>query len=194
MTSRRSLFLYAASLALAVPAAASPAEAEKRLRTAVDEVLGVADRASDSATLSTRVRPVLERHVNFETMTRRAVGFGWRQFSPEQQRQAVKLFTTVVIRSYTDKFTPGEHPRITWQPPVSPANGRVDVPTRMTYAGSNYQVTYRLENEGGWRITDVVIEGVSLVANYRSQLDASFKKGGAAAVIQSLEQSISRRP
>ena len=194
MTSRRSLLLLAATLGLTAPAGASPAEAEKRLRTAVDEVLGVADRAPDGAALSSRVRPVLERHVSFETMTRRAVGFGWRQFSSEQQREAVRLFTTVVIRSYTDKFTPGERPAITWQPPVSPASGRVDVPTRMVYAGSHYQVTYRMENVGGWRIADVVIEGVSLVANYRSQLDASFKKGGAAAVLQSLEQSISRRP
>jgi phospholipid transport system substrate-binding protein len=127
-------------------------------------------------------------------MTRRAVGFGWRQFSSEQQREAVRLFTTVVIRSYTDKFTPGERPAITWQPAVSPASGRVDVPTRMVYAGSNYHVTYRMEDVGGWRIADVIIEGVSLVANYRSQLDATFKKGGAAAVLQSLEQSISRRP
>jgi phospholipid transport system substrate-binding protein len=38
----------------------------------------------------------------------------------------------------------------------------------------------------------VVIEGVSLIANYRSQLDASFKQGGAEAVIRSLEQSVSR--
>lgn len=194
MISRRSLLLLAAACGLSAPAGASPADAEKRLRTAVDEVLGVADRAPDGAALSTHVRPVLERHVSFETMTRRAVGFGWRQFSSEQQRQAVKLFTAVVIRSYTDKFTPGERPAITWQPAVTPASGRVDVPTRMVYAGSHYNVTYRMEDTGGWRITDVVIEGVSLVANYRSQLDATFKKGGAAAVIQSLEHSISRRP
>ncbi len=194
MTSRRHLMIIAALMVTAVTAGASPAEAEKRLRTAVDEVLGVADDAPNGDALSSRVRPVLERHVSFETMTRRAVGFGWRQFNNEQQRQAVRLFTTVVIRSYTDKFTPGERPAITWQPAVSPASGRVDVPTRMVYAGSNYHVTYRMEDVGGWRIADVTIEGVSLVANYRSQLDATFKKGGAAAVLQSLEQSISRRP
>lgn len=194
MIFRRHLLIFAALMGTAVTAGASTAEAERRLRTAVDEVLGVADHAPNGDALNARVRPVLERHVSFETMTRRAVGFGWRQFSSEQQRRAVQLFTTVVIRSYTDKFTPGERPAITWQPAVSPASGRVDVPTRMVYAGSNYHVTYRMEDTGGWRIADVIIEGVSLVANYRSQLDATFRKGGANAVIQSLEQSISRRP
>jgi phospholipid transport system substrate-binding protein len=49
-----------------------------------------------------------------------------------------------------------------------------------------------MEQESGWRIADVVIEGVSLVANYRSQLDAQYKKGGAEAVLGSLSQSVSR--
>jgi len=53
-------------------------------------------------------------------------------------------------------------------------------------------VTYRMEQEEGWRVTDVVIEGVSLIANYRSQLDAQFQKGGSNAVISSLTQSVAR--
>jgi phospholipid transport system substrate-binding protein len=68
----------------------------------------------------------------------------------------------------------------------------VDVPTKMVYQGSHYSVTYRMEQESGWKITDVVIEGVSLIANYRSQLDAQFKKGGAESVLSSLTQSVSR--
>jgi phospholipid transport system substrate-binding protein len=62
----------------------------------------------------------------------------------------------------------------------------------MVYKGSHYSVTYRMEQISGWRIADVVIEGVSMIANYRSQLDAQYKKGGAAAVINSLNQSASR--
>jgi len=47
-----------------------------------------------------------------------------------------------------------------------------------------------MEAAEGWRITDIVIEGVSLIANYRSQFDAQFKKGGAPAVISALSQSV----
>ncbi|MFN0076537.1 MAG: phospholipid-binding protein MlaC [Prosthecobacter sp.] len=167
------------------------AEAQTRLKTAVNEVLAVADR-STRGTLAESLRPVLQRQVSFETMTKRAVGPGWRQFTPVQQKQATQLFTTLIIRSYSNKFTPGEHPAITYLNPVSPAAGRVDVPTSMVYKGSQYTVIYRMEQVEGWRIADVVIEGVSLIANYRSQLDAQFKKGGANAVISSLTQSVSR--
>jgi len=181
-------------LLLAAPLAASAqlAEAQVRLKSAITEVLTVADRAGNRSALPEKLRPVLEKHVSFETMTKRSVGPGWRQFTPEQQQQATQLFSTLIIRSYSSKFTPGEHPAITYQTAVEPAAGRVDVPTSMVYQGSHYTVIYRMEQVQGWRITDVVIEGVSLIANYRSQLDAQFKKGGANAVISSLTQSVSR--
>lgn len=171
---------------------ASSAEAEKRLQSAVNDVLGVSNRASSREALAKQVRPVLERHISFETMTKRAVGVGWRQFSGAQQKQATDLFTTLVIRTYNNKFTPGEKPEVKYQSATEPATGRVDVPTTLVYKGSRYSVTYRLEQAGGWKIVDVVIEGVSMVASYRSQLDATFKKGGAASVISSLQQSVSR--
>jgi phospholipid transport system substrate-binding protein len=168
------------------------ADAQTRLKSAVTEVLAVADRTANRRALPESIRPVLQKHVSFETMTKRAVGPGWRQFTAAQQQQATQLFATLIIRSYSSKFTPGEHPVITYKAAVSPAAGRVDVPTDMVYKGSRYNVVYRMEQVQGWRITDVVIEGVSLIANYRSQLDAQFKKGGANAVISSLTQSVSR--
>lgn len=188
----RRLLLSSALLALLpVSAFSQAADAQQRLKTAINEVLTVADSAPNKSVMPERVRPVLLKHVSFETMTRRAVGPGWKQFTPQQQQQATQLFSTLIIRSYSNKFTPGEHPAITYLTAVSPAASRVDVPTKMVYKGSHYSVTYRMEQEAGWRITDVVIEGVSLIANYRAQLDAQFKKGGATAVISSLNQSVS---
>jgi len=172
---------------------ASPAEAQQRLRRAVDEVLAISNRASSTKGLAESVRPTLQKHISFETMTRRAVGVGWRQFSADQQKKAIQLFTTLVIRTYSGKFTPGEKAAINFKSATTPASGRVDVPTDLVYKGSRYNVIYRMEQvPGDWRIVDVVIEGVSMVANYRTQLDATFKKGGAAAVVSSLEQSVSR--
>ncbi len=190
----RRCFLSVLTLSLLptlLPAASLDA-AQKRLRAAVDEVLGLASRAKDKAVLMKQISPVLEKHMSFDVMTRRAVGPGWRQFTPAQQKQAVSLFTTLVIRSYGSKFTVGQLPEVKYQSATAPAAGRVDVSTTTVYQGSRYSVVYRMEEAEGWRTTDVVIEGVSLVANYRSQLDPVFKRGGAAAVIASLEKSAAR--
>ena len=167
--------------------------AEKRLETAVNDVLAVADRAANNSALASGLRPILIKYISFEAMTRRAVGPGWRQFSGDQQKKATQLFTTLIIRSYSSKFTPGEHPVIKYKTASAPAPGRVEVPTTLLYQGSQYNVIYRLESAEGWKITDVVIEGVSLIANYRSQFDAEYKKGGAEAVIAALSQSVGQQ-
>jgi phospholipid transport system substrate-binding protein len=186
--------LLAALLVVLLPAASpSTSEAEKRLQVAINDVVAVADRSS-SSTLAGNLRPVLEKYISFNAMTRRAVGPGWRQFTDDQQQKAAQLFTTLLIRTYSKKLTPGEYPVIKFKTASNPAPGRVEIPTTLNYKGSQYNVTYRMEESEGWRITDVLIEGVSFVANYRSQFDAQFKRGGSTAVIDALSQSVANVP
>ena len=178
--------------ALAVVTRASNEDAETALRAAVDQVLTVAQKAKGGSSMADQITPVLLRHVCFESMTRRAVGPGWRQFTPEQKAEATKLFTKLIIRSYSEKFTPGEQPDTKYLKSSSPGAGKVEIPTITVYKGSRYNVTYRMEDRGKWMVTDILAEGVSLVANYRAQFDALVKKGGAGAVIASLKQSVER--
>ena len=126
-------------------------------------------------------------------MTRRAIGPGWRQFTPDQQKEAIRLFTTLIIRTYTAKFTPGEIPSVTFKGVTSPTPGRVEVSTTALYKGSSYDAIYRMEQSNGWLITDIVVEGVSIVANYRSQFESEFQQGGAAEVLKSLNLSVNTK-
>jgi len=164
---------------------------ETRLKASVNQVVTIAKEAKDRTALITAVKPVLANILNFETMTRRAVGPGWRQFTPDQQKEAVHLFTTLILRTYTAKFTPGESPSVEYKTCATPSPGRVEISTTSLYRGNRYDVVYRMEDQSGnWTISDVVIEGVSLVANYRSQLDETFAQQGAAGVIKSLQRSV----
>jgi phospholipid transport system substrate-binding protein len=193
MNSRPLLLLMLLGSLVTIPRAiCSPTEeADNRLKKAVGEVVTIAAHAPDRKTLSEQVKPVLQGILSFETMTRRAIGPGWRQFTPAQQQEATGLFTTLIIRTYTAKFTPGELPSVTFKAASTPSPGRVEVPTTSSYNGSSYDVVYRLEESEGWKITDVVIEGVSMIANYRTQFDAEFTQGGANAVIKALNHSLS---
>jgi phospholipid transport system substrate-binding protein len=184
--------------ALSVAASASTDAAESRLKASVDQVVKVTKSSGDREALISGVKPVLENILSFETMTRRAVGPGWKQFTPAQQKEAVRLFTILILRTYTAKFTPGEYPSVIYKTPSTPSPGRVEIPTTSLYKGSRYEVIYRLEDQangqGGaesWLITDVVIEGVSMVGSYRSQFDSEFKQGGAPAVLSALQRSVS---
>ena len=179
---------------LSLRAASSSDEAQRNLRAAIDQLLVLADKAKSLSSLEASITPILSKHISFDAMTRRAVGPGWRQFNDAQQKKAIGAFSKLIIHNYSSKFTIGEHPEITFRSAAEPAAGRVEVTTTTKYQGNRYTVIYRMEAAEGWRTTDVVIEGVSMVANYRSQLDPVFKKGGADAVVRSLEQSALRAP
>jgi phospholipid transport system substrate-binding protein len=116
----------------------------------------------------------------------------WRQFTPAQQQEATRLFTKLIIRSYSNKFTPGEQPSINYLKGKSPAPGKIEIPTTIVYRGSRYSIVYRMEDRGRWLVTDILAEGVSLVANYRAQFDELYKKGGVTAVLDSLKQSAAK--
>jgi phospholipid transport system substrate-binding protein len=185
--------LIALALLAAIPCsfATSTAEAEDFLKKSVNEVINISKSSPNSTALANSVRPLLLKAISFDAMTRRAVGQGWKQFTTEQQKEATRLFSTLIIRNYSGKFTPGELPDITYKAATSPAPERVEISTSTTYKGSKYNVIYRLEEMDGWRITDVVIEGVSMVGNYRTQFDAEFKQGGVDAVLGALTKSVS---
>jgi len=180
---------------IALSAHASTPEAEAFLKKSVNEVVAIASKSKTGAELAERVRPVLVRTISFPDMTRLAIGPGWRAFSDADREQSTALFTTLIIRTYSSKFTPGELPEVAYQSATSPAPGKVEVSTNTLYQGSRYEVVYRLVDlpGKGWRVTDVVIEGVSMVRNYRDQFDAQFKSGGAPAVLRSLEKTVESR-
>jgi phospholipid transport system substrate-binding protein len=194
------LFMVSTLVALVGAQAAEPAvDATTMLRTAVNEVLAIAyDGQTATTPLAVRVRPALEKYFNFQAVTRRAIGPGWRQFTPEQQERATFLFTDLVIRSYANRFEIGDRPGITYANAVIPDPKRPalqEISTTIDYAGKNYSVVYRVEQSGdSWRIYDVNIEGVSMIANWRSQLDPIYQRGGAAAVITALEKNLSEQP
>lgn len=174
-------------------AGSSETAAENRLKSAVDQVVSIVKGANDRQALIREVKAPLEKILNFGVMTKRAIGPGWKQFTPDQQQEATTLFTTLILRTYTAKFTPGEFPAVIFKSSSETAPGRVEILTTSLYKSSRYEVVYRLENQSGdWTITDVVIEGVSLVADYRAQFDGEFQKGGAPAVLNSLRNAVAQ--
>jgi len=173
---------------------AAPADdAMAMLHHSVDEVLSIAYSGGENQTLPRRVRPALEKSVAFDLVTRQAMGPGWRQFSPADQKRVTDLFSELLIRTYSARVVGTQRPKIVFGSPAALGSERFEVPTRVTTSTSNEPVAvgYRLVKlPTGWRIYDLLIEGVSFVANYREQFDQIIQRGGAAAAIRSLEAKL----
>ncbi|HEX9785173.1 MAG TPA: ABC transporter substrate-binding protein [Opitutaceae bacterium] len=181
------------ALAVAAGAADKVEDPISVLRRGVDEVLAVAyDGVGDqNQPLSDRVRGVFAKYFEFETVTKRAVGPAWRKLDKSEQAKITDLFTTLVLRTYVDNFEPVERPEIQFGTAVELSATRQELPTTVVYAGKSYSVSYRVEKTPeGWMIYDVIAERVSMIANYRAQFEAILQKGGASALIESLEENI----
>jgi phospholipid transport system substrate-binding protein len=169
------------------------------LRSSVDEVLSIAYSGRENETLPARVRPALEKCFAFDLVTRQSMGPGWRQFSATDQKRVTELFSELMIRTYSSRVVGTQRPKITYGTTVTLASDRCEIPTRviassrLTASSSNepIAVVYRIiKLPAGWRIYDVIIEGVSFVSNYRAQFDELIKKGGAPLVIRTLEAKL----
>src|SRR3984957_11900490 len=115
------------------------------LRSSVDEVLSVAYSGHGSEAMAERVRPLLEKCFAFDLVTRQAMGPGWRQFSPTDQRRVSDLFSELVIRTYSARVVGTQRPKITYGTPSELAPDRREIPTHVTTASSSepFTVVYR---------------------------------------------------
>jgi phospholipid transport system substrate-binding protein len=181
-------------LGVARSSSAAPVDdAGTMLRSSIDEILSIAYSGHGNENLPARVRPSLEKSFALDLVTRQAMGPGWRQFSAAEQKRITDLFSELLIRTYSARVVGTERPKIVYGPPTQLASDRREIPTRVTTSSSNdpIAVVYRLiKLPAGWRVYDVLIEGVSFVANYRAQFDEIIQKGGAPAVIRTLEAKL----
>jgi phospholipid transport system substrate-binding protein len=192
----RAACLPAVALVCALPAWSATALAavdapEATLKRGLGELLAAVKgrNNTDPVELARRLRPILERFFNFESLTRRGLGPGWKELNPEQQKKATRLFSEIIIRSYTSRFDPSSEVDVQFIRSVDMGNGRQEVPAIARYQGNAVSVAYRVEpGPEGWRVYDVVIEGVSMASNYRSQFDSIRQKGGPDAVILAMEE------
>jgi phospholipid transport system substrate-binding protein len=117
------------------------------------------------------------------------VGRGWRTATPEQQKQLMDQFRTLLSRTYSNAFVQYRDQTINYKPfKLDPAATDVTVRTEITRpSGAPVQIDYTLGKKGNeWKAYDVIVGGVSLVTNYRDEFNAQIQAGGIDGLIKSL--------
>jgi len=128
-------------------------------------------------------------YVDFEKMTRLAVGRGWRQATPEQRAALTREFRTLLVRTYSGALSQVKDHQVQLRPfRAQPNDSDVMVRTNIVASrGDPIQLDYRLEKTAaGWKIYDVNILGVWLVENYKSQFASEINANGVDGLIKTL--------
>ncbi len=180
---------WVAAAAFAQQPAAAP---DALIRSSFEEAKSIVRQTTDPKKLRQIAEQRFLVYFDFKQMTRLAVGPGWRRATPEQQQQLSDAFRSLLINTYTSALNQASSllDKTLEVRPVQRTDDK-DVLVRTVVrspAKPPLAIDYRMLNDGqGWKVYDVVVEGVSLVTTYRSEFSEEVQRGGVAGLIKALD-------
>jgi phospholipid transport system substrate-binding protein len=138
-------------------------------------------------------------HFNFSAMTALAMGQNWAKANPEQRKRLIEEFKTLLVRTYASALSAYSEQKFDFRPLRAKATDTdVTVSVRVMQPGTQpVPIDYSMEKTGsGWKVYDVNVGGVSLVANYRTEFANTVRNSGIDGLIKDLQkknQSLAER-
>ena len=130
-------------------------------------------------------------HIDFERMTRLAVGRAWRSADARQREALIAQFSTLITRTYSAAIDAYDGHETQVDPlRISPGDNYVIVRSRFKKSGAQpVEVNYAMSRSAqGWKVYDISVENVSLVITYRSQFGEEVARSGIDGLIRSLAE------
>ena len=173
-------------LSLVLPAAAPSAERAgvptEQLRGSVDKVLKLvgdpAGRRESPRERRIALRKIADEIFDWEETAKRSLGMHWRQRTPAEREEFVRLFADLLERSYMTKIELYDGERIGYAGEAIDGDQAVVRTRLVNKQGGEMAVSYKMLRRDGerWKVYDVEIEGVSLVSNYRTQFNSLLRR------------------
>ena len=193
---RLKLFLFSLVFCLvaAVSAHAADMTARQIAEAGAERILALlGDPAFKDPATKPAIRQKVEAEVlqlfDFDEFSTRTVGPGWRSFTPEQKEAFKTAFTDLLRNTYIDTLDEYDGQKVRFTGEVTANNGkRVEVQMEFLTSKQAYPVAFRmLEKKGRWVVYDVLIEGISMIKNYRDQFRDILSKGDPQTLIERVQ-------
>lgn len=137
-----------------------------------------------------KLRVVIEKQFNYKQMVMRSLAKNWKDRSPEERKEFIRLFKKLLENSYASKLESYSDETINYVDEIIKGKYAL-VKTEIVRKDATIAVEYKLINENGqWLVYDFVIEGVSIVHNYKSQFTKIIHKESYEALVQKLANKI----
>jgi phospholipid transport system substrate-binding protein len=164
-------------------------EATDHIRTHIDQMYQLVAKTGSTAESRGAVQKLADRMFNWNAMAEGALGPHWRERTPPERAEFVRLFAEVFERAYLSKIQLADAERFAYLGDTTERDHAV-VRTRITTNnGTVIPVNYRTRMaEGGtWRVYDLDVGGVSLVSNYRTQFNSIIGRSSYPELVNRLK-------
>jgi phospholipid transport system substrate-binding protein len=188
------LFAALAALLVSVPVSAETTAPDAMIRQLCDDVIvsikqDSAIRAGDWSHIAALVETKIVPYFDFGRTTQIAMGRAWREATPQQREELTRQFKQLLIRTYAGALSNYSDQRIEVRPlRAKPQDDEVTVKSVIRQPGAEaIDIDYDLERGAdGWKIFDVRVAGVSLVATYRTSFAEAVRNRGVQGLIELL--------
>ena len=196
---RYRLVVALAALALWVlPLPALAATAKETVEVQVNKVLkALADPAFKDQTRDAKIvkiRSIVNEIFDYTELSRRTLGREWTKFNAPQQDEFIRLFSDLLEKTYADKLLSYSNEKVVFDKESMLREDQAEVTSNvLTADGKKIPLDYRMiRKEAGWRVYDVIIEGISLVKNYRDQFRDILAKDSPEEVLKMLRDKVAK--
>jgi phospholipid transport system substrate-binding protein len=184
-----SSFLFLSTLSINVYAG-DPTNLMKQTIDKVIDILKNKELKKAEKTNERRVaiRKVVGERFDFEEMAKRSLALHWKKRTPEERKEFVPLFSDLLERSYIKKIEGYTDEKFLYTDEKIDVDYAVVNTRIITKRNVEIPIEYRLLNKNGkWEVYDVVIEGVSLVNNYRNQFNTIIRRNSYEELVKRMK-------
>ncbi len=176
-----------------VSAFAAATQVTNDLKATIDKVLNIVTDEklkNDKPSRRKALREAIDARFSYEQMGMRSLAQDWNDRTPEEKKQFVELFGKLLETSYASKIEGYRDEKITYTEEEI-KDGHALVKTQIVRKSDTIPVDYKLINlNGKWMVYDFIIEGVSMVRNYRSQFSKIIQKESYGGLMKRLAAKI----
>ena len=183
---------------LVIPLQGYAATPMETIETGVNKVIeklsqpGFKDQAKDVQI--SQLSDLISTIFDFEELSKRTMGREWKKMNAGQQKEFVQLFRELLQGVYADRLLAYSDQKVLFDKETMLKEGAAEVQSYLqTSDGKKIPLFYRLtDKSGSWRVYDVIIEGVSMVKNYRTQFREILTKDSPEKLLQILRDKTSK--
>jgi phospholipid transport system substrate-binding protein len=161
------------------------------VKTTVDQALGVLrDTSAPLAQRQDKLRQTVAQTFDFTEMSKSALGYHWKQLTPQQQKEFTDAFIAFIEDSYLSKINDYRGQQVSFLGARNDGSQYAQVNTDIIQPDGKdpIHVNYMLVKEDGtWKIYDVAVDSISIIANYRNQFNRVMNNKGYDVLIKDLK-------
>jgi phospholipid transport system substrate-binding protein len=185
---QRTILILLALLFTTTHAFATPTEDIKKTVDQVIRIVSDKDMKHNDKKRRQALKNSISVIFDYDEMAKRSLARHWKERSADEKRQFSDLFANLLEKTYANKIESYNQEKVVFLREYSEGNSVVVKSKVVTSKQDEYTMDYKLFNKSGkWMVYDVVIEGVSLVSNYRSQFNQIITAQGYGELVRKLQ-------